>query len=240
MARLICYCRVSSENQQNNTSLTEQRKRIEAYCTATGHDIVSSIEETETASGEVARPGFDAALASIYSGAADGIICTRIDRFARSTSQGLKIAGELRKRDKQLVVLDSNLDTSTPTGRCVFAILLSFAQLERRTINERCASGRAAVAAANGYVGGRPPYGWRTSGKRLYPLPEEQKVRRLILRWHGEGMSLYRIANELNRHGVPTTKGGKWFMQSVKRVIDFARNGYRLAHLMEGGNEKAR
>ncbi len=145
MAKLVAYARVSTDPQRENTSLSWQRERIEAYCKFAGHELVSFVEEVESASGKTRRPLLDAALKKAQSAEADGFICAKLDRLAPNTKQGLDIATDLRQGGKQLVIVDLNLDTSTPIGQCIYTVLLSFAQLERDTIVERIMAGKEKV-----------------------------------------------------------------------------------------------
>lgn len=43
--KLVGYIRVSSESQADNTSLSEQWRRIAAYCEAFGHELVKVFQE---------------------------------------------------------------------------------------------------------------------------------------------------------------------------------------------------
>lgn len=243
MSTLIAYVRVSSENQKENTSLGDQRARIEAYCNAVGHELVAYCWDVETASGMRKRPGLAVALDAVYAGHADGIICLKLDRFARSTIEGLNITAELQSKAKDLVILDLNLDTTTPIGQCVLTILLAFAQLERNTINERCRRGQKAVKDAGGYFSGHPPFGWDAHEKKLVINPLEQQVRGLIFKWREEGLSFNRIAGRLNEHEIPAKRGGKWFADTVRDVIqaEYKLADYKLLPLLDGasGNERA-
>lgn len=235
MSLLVAYTRISSETQQENTSLENQYRRIQAYCELTGHRILCHFEETATGADINKRPVFKEALNVVFNGAADGIICMRLDRFARSTYDGLDVLRQLDNAGKQLVVLDLNLDTSTGIGRCMMTVLLAFAQLERDTIHERTQTGQKAVWEAGGYAFGRPPYGWDVDrvAKKLVINPTEQKVRALIFRWHyAEGMGPTAIARELNRHGIPAKSGGLWQMDVVRKMLSRGDN-YINAHVME-------
>ena len=60
----------------------------------------------------------------------DSLVITRLDRLARSTYHLTKIAQELRDKGIDLVVLDQNIDTSTPTGKLFFDMLASIAEFE--------------------------------------------------------------------------------------------------------------
>ena len=128
---LIGYARVSSHGQLHNTSFDTQASAINAVCARCGYEMVNLLREQETASGQRNRSVFHHALSEISAGKADGLIVYSIDRFARSALQGLALAKWLHERDKQLVVVDVNLDTSTPFGKCMFAVLLAFAELAK-------------------------------------------------------------------------------------------------------------
>jgi DNA invertase Pin-like site-specific DNA recombinase len=105
-----------------------------------------------------------------------------------------------------LVALDCQIDTSTPAGEAMAHMLGTFGQFERRLIGQRT---REALAQkrAQGVRLGRPRQ-----------LPE--KVRRRIKRRHMAGQTLTRIADELNRDGVPTAHGGaRWWPATVRAVL---------------------
>jgi site-specific DNA recombinase len=42
--KLVGYIRVSTQEQADNTSLADQRKKIKSYCAATGHELVEVIK----------------------------------------------------------------------------------------------------------------------------------------------------------------------------------------------------
>jgi site-specific DNA recombinase len=231
MALLVSYARVSSDSQRDNTSLEHQYKRIEAYCTSAGHEMIAHCWDTETATGKKQRPGFIQALMLVYAGQADGIICMKLDRFARNTLDGLQVVADLNRAQKQLVVLDLNLDTTTPMGKCVLSVLFSFAQLERDMINERTSAGRAAVIKSGGYAFGHPPYGWRAEGKRLVIDPFQQEIRALVFDLRAQGCTFKQIAEELNKRQVPAKRGGQWYKTTIRTMLTSERFGN--AHVME-------
>lgn len=232
MSKLVAYCRVSSNGQQENTSLEYQMSKIKAYCELTGHTLAAEFHEVQSASGAKTRHFLREALELVLTGTADGIICMSLDRLARSTIEGLRIIAELERAGRQFVVLDLDLDTNTPIGRCVLTVLLSFAQLERDTIAERCRAGRKAIAEAGGYYAGRPPYGWNAVDGKLVINELELTVRRLILRWHASGMGGTAIARELNRHAIPAKNGGLWLPDVVRKILRRGTN-YKLNHVMQ-------
>lgn len=110
----------------------------------------------DTASGNLARrPELDKALLSANR-AGDQLVVTKLDRLGRSLEHLIDLSKTLQERGVDLVVLDQNLDTSTPLGRMFFHILGSIAEFEHALMSERTRDGLAA-ARARGRTGGQKP-----------------------------------------------------------------------------------
>ncbi len=73
----------------------------------------------------------------------DSLVITKLDRLARSTYHLTQIAEELKEKEVNLVVLDQNIDTSTPTGKLLFNMLASIAEFETEIRKERQMEGIA-------------------------------------------------------------------------------------------------
>ena len=77
---------------------------------------------------------------------------TKLDRLARSASQGISFIDELLSHGINVHVLNMGLMDNTPTGKLIRSILLAFAEFERDMIVERTQEGRR----LSGHYGGRP------------------------------------------------------------------------------------
>ena len=84
----------------------------------------------------------------------DSLVITKLDRLARSTYHLTQIAEELKEKSVDLIVLDQNIDTSTPTGKLLFNMLASIAEFETEIRKERQMEG-IAKAKENGVRFGR-------------------------------------------------------------------------------------
>ncbi|MBO0612978.1 recombinase family protein [Thiothrix fructosivorans] len=73
------------------------------------------------------------------------LVVTKLDRLARSMNDLTSITSKLQKNGVGFIVLDQNIDTTTPTGKLLFNILGSLAEFERDLINSRCDEGRRAA-----------------------------------------------------------------------------------------------
>lgn len=217
--RLIGYVRVSSESQAENTSLAEQRKKIEAYCTAYGHELVALFEEVGSGRDVENRPAFLEALEAVRSGA-DGIIATKLDRVARNTRDVLALVEEvLQPHNKALILLDLQVDTSSPTGRMILTVMAAVAQLERDTINDRTQGGRKAKAENGGYAYGAPKFGTKAVDGELVTDDQEQEIIELIHRHRRSGKSTRAIAIWLNNHGYRTKRDKEWQSAQITRIL---------------------
>lgn len=126
----IGYARVSSIGQ----SLDVQMDKLHLF----GCDKVFS----EKLSGTTAdRPNLKATLQYLREG--DVLVITKLDRLARSTFHLTQIAERLKKDGIELVVLDQNIDTSTPTGKLLFNMLASISEFETEIRKERQLEGIA-------------------------------------------------------------------------------------------------
>jgi DNA invertase Pin-like site-specific DNA recombinase len=150
MTKSICiYTRVSTVSQSTEQQLFTLREVANRNGT-----IVS--EFTDTISGATdSRPGLDACLLAARQKKFDVLYCYSIDRLGRSTKNLISVVEMLQELKVDLFFYREGIDTTTPTGKCVFTILGSVAELERNLIRERVVSGLD-KARRNGVRLGRP------------------------------------------------------------------------------------
>lgn len=224
MARLIGYCRVSTRHQLDNTSLPSQKRILTSFCSFSGHELIEVIEEQGSGANTKKRPQFQRILDRLEKDEADGVIVSTLDRFARSSLDGLRTITQLKQNGKELVVTDLHLDTSTPLGQFMVSILLAVAQLDRDLIQARCKAGRLRAKEAGFLEGGARPFGYRITGKpgqkHYEPDPIEHPLLMKIHTWRLAGMSYGSIARRLNSTNTATPQGKKWSTQTVKEKIE--------------------
>jgi DNA invertase Pin-like site-specific DNA recombinase len=97
---------------------------------------------TDKLSGAVStdRPGLTAMLH--YAREGDTVVVTAIDRLGRSVAEVTRTIAELGERRILLRALREGVDTDTPTGRAVAAIMATLAELELELGRERRAASR--------------------------------------------------------------------------------------------------
>ena len=100
------------------------------------------------------RPAFTALLNDLKEG--DTLVVTKLDRFARTTRDGIEIIRDLFKRGIRVHVLNMGLVEDTPTGRLILNIMLAFAEFERDMIVERTQEGKYIAKQRDDFREGRP------------------------------------------------------------------------------------
>ncbi len=86
-----------------------------------------------------ARPVLERALDYVREG--DTLICTRLDRIARSTADLLSIVDQLQEKGVRFKLLQMDLDTNSATGKLILTTLGAIATFERELMLERQAEG---------------------------------------------------------------------------------------------------
>lgn len=142
------YIRVSSKSQEHNTSLDAQRDAVRSA----GADIV--IEEVFTGGTVTERPKFAALLASLQSG--DELIVVKLDRFARTVSEGSSVAKQLYDSGITLNILNMGKIENSSIGTLLLNVMLCFSQYEKDMINERCREGKIIARQNPSFREGRP------------------------------------------------------------------------------------
>jgi DNA invertase Pin-like site-specific DNA recombinase len=137
MTAILGYARVSTIGQDLDAQL--------AALAAADVDTERVFTDTLPGSAKTARPGLMAMLD--YARAGDTAVVTAIDRLGRSVAEVTRTVADLGRRRIVLRALREGIDTATPTGRAVAAIMASLAELELELGRERRASSRDSCRA---------------------------------------------------------------------------------------------
>lgn len=225
--RLLGYIRVSTDGQSENFSFEEQERKIQEYCRFKGYQV-DIVRETGSGKNIDERPVFKGALDDLKN--YEGIIAYKLDRIARNTSDVLRLVDDyLKPQHKSLILLDLEVDTSTPTGMMILTVMAAVAQLERDVIRERTFSGRKVKHSKGGYAFGAPPFGYCSIDGELREIEEEQKVIRRIRELYGTSGNFSAVARQLNQDGFKTRgikdkrgerQGQEWTATQIKRILE--------------------
>ena len=140
------YARVSTLKQSHGNSLESQNIQLrEANAEKLFADVITGTTTN--------REQLDMLLELLEKG--DTIIVTKLDRLARSLSQGADLIDRLIDRGVSVNILNIGVMDSQPSSRLIRNVFLSFAEFERDMIVERTTEGRAVARTKPGYKDGR-------------------------------------------------------------------------------------
>ena len=142
------YTRVSSRGQLDNNSLEQQSQEILAKCEGA---IIMKEQFTGTTTH---RPVLEALISSVTAG--DTIVVTKLDRLARTTTEGIELIQDLFAKEVSVHVLNVGLLENTSMGKFFLTTLLAVAELERNMIIERTQTGKAIAKQSPDFREGRP------------------------------------------------------------------------------------
>jgi len=203
---VIAYLRVSTEEQSvSGLGLQAQRSSLEAEVARRAWEDVLFISDEGKSGKTLNRPGMKRALAALASGTAGTLVVSKLDRLSRSLLDFATLMEQARREGWELVVLDLNIDTSSPSGALMANVLASFSEYERQVISQRTAVALQAKKA---------------QGHRLgRPVTLDRAVAQRIVTMRTRGMSTPRIASALTADCTPTATGGKWWPSTVSAVL---------------------
>lgn len=206
-ATVIGYTRVSTEEQATSgLGLADQRSVIEREAERRGWSEVTCLSDEGYSAKNLSRPAIAQALEMLAKGEASVLVVSKLDRLSRSVLDFASLLERAGKEGWQLVVLDLNVDTTTPSGQLVAHVMGAFAQYERQLIGSRT-SAALQQKKAQGHRLGRP--------RTLAPDVVDR-----IVSERAAGASLRAIAAGLMKDGIPTSKGGTlWQAGTVAGVL---------------------
>lgn len=163
-------------------------------------------------------------------GEVEAVVIAKLDRLSRRMFDFTKVQAELQRLGVALVSIGEGFDDSTPIGRAMAHVIMTFAQMERELISERT---RTAATYKRDHLQpyGPTPYGFRRVGDKLLPDRETLKVVEEIFTLRRKGASLRRIAGELNGRQIPAPRGGAWSAEGVRLIL---RNAGLYGKVLDG------
>ncbi|MBL1096195.1 recombinase family protein [Streptomyces coffeae] len=218
--RAATYGRQSQKKEADSQGSPQaQRNATHALCIARGytHDPETDHFEDIGKSGydpSARRPGYDALMEAVRAGKYDVVVITMLSRLTRQGAlEAMKIEAEMRAHGVTLVsVHEPYLDTSTPVGIGIFAIIAGLAQQESENKSVFITGAKEEHRKVGGHVSGGTPYGFEATRivrdgfkiTRLVPHTEEREHVEFMVKSAMAGKSAHWIARDLNDRGVPT------------------------------------
>jgi DNA invertase Pin-like site-specific DNA recombinase len=224
----IIYCRVSTLEQAEGTSLEFQEEACRGYARAHHFNILSVFVEK----GESAKFADRTQLLELvdfcrtHKGSVDVLLVWKIDRFARNVSDHFSVKATLLKYGVRIVSVTEPSDQN-PEGRLMETILAGFAQFDNDIRALRTVQGMRRKIE-EGIFPWKPPIGYRSASqlgeKKTEPdVPDEPLFGALREAWREFATGAYtktEILRLLGRLGLTTRRGKTLTPQSLDCIFD--------------------
>ncbi len=164
------YTRVSTSMQAEveYNSCEAQRDRIMSYIKSQEDlEFFKEYSDPGYSGGDLERPALKEILRDIQDKKIDVVLTYKIDRLTRSSKDFYALIEFFEKHNVSYVSVTERFDTSSPSGRLLRNIMLTFAQFEREMTSERIKDKLEQKAMKGLYNGSLTPLGYKRVDKKL-------------------------------------------------------------------------
>lgn len=154
----VIYTRVSSADQEDNTSLSSQKKHCENFAEKRGLNIVGYFGGTYESAKTDDRREFNRMLSFVKrSKNINYVIVYSYERFSRSGINGASIADDLLKKYGVITLaITQELDPTTPSGSFQQKILFLFGQMDNELRRDKVVTGMKELLTKGHWVWAAP------------------------------------------------------------------------------------
>ena len=138
--RCAIYTRVSTDNQAEKefSSCEAQEEKIKAFIKSQNNwEVFKVYSDPDYTGANLNRLALQELLQDIKQGEINIVLAYKIDRLTRSPKDFYQLIEFFEKYKVDFISITEKFDTSTPAGRLLRNIILTFAQFERELASER-------------------------------------------------------------------------------------------------------
>ncbi len=220
--RGIIYCRVSSTEQVENTSLESQQRYCEEYSIKNNIKILETFIEKGESAKTANRTEFIKAInfCSNRKNKITHFVVYKLDRFARNQNDHVVTQTTLRRYGVALRSVTEPIN-ETPIGRVMEGIISVFAEFDNNVRTERSKGGMMEKIKKGVWVW-QAPLGYHRPYKGSNIAPEATTAPFIVTLFeeYAKGSYTYlSLAEYMNTRGFITKQGKPLCMQMVEKIL---------------------
>ncbi len=171
--KVFGYVRVSTDIQvKEGHSIEAQKNRIYEYCKYKKYNFDRYFVDEGKSGKDMKREHLIEMIEALEPGIA--IVVISLSRLTRSVKDGLELLNIVKNKGSNLVILDLDVDTNTPTGDLMYNIMVSVSQFERKNTAEKVSIVLNDMSS-KGTLRTKPRFGYKVIGSK------EDKTRELVI-----------------------------------------------------------
>ncbi|MQA15519.1 MAG: recombinase family protein [Pseudonocardiaceae bacterium] len=228
------YLRQSYDRHGDELAVDRQRGDCLDLAARRGWTVTDVLVDNDTsASGKVARPGFETLLTALAGGAVTAVVAWSLDRLTRNRRDTVRLIETCAAHRVTIaLVRGSDIDMATPAGRMTADILASVARHEIEQKSDRQTAAYSQSAAAGKPPAGPVPFGFTADRVTHHPEQAEaiSEAYSAILAgaslagvardWNARGLTSGRVRTGAVGNGTPS----RWSGETVRKVLTHPRN----------------
>ncbi len=230
--RCAVYARYSTD-KQNPLSIDDQVRKCRSFALCQGWGVLDDhIYSDQAVCGAALERSGLKKLLLVATSAGHPFDCILIDdssRLTRKLADALNLYERLTFAGIRVVAVSQGVDTDSPQAELLISVHGLIDAVYSRELAQKTHRGMQGRALEGLATGGRC-FGYRTvktdnGSARLEVVPEEAAIIRRMFEMYGEGISLRRIAWQLNSEGVrsPQPQKGRvsrsWCTSSTRTIL---------------------
>lgn len=176
------------------------------------------------------RPDFQRMLHDIEADRIKAVVCYKLDRISRKTSDLMSLLDFFERHNVVLLVCSNNINTGISTSKIMISFLAIIAEFERDILTERVTDNLYELAKDGRWMGGLPPTGFeryrisvgagknKTAVTHLKPIPDERKMVTEIFSTFLRLRSVNGTMAEINKK-YRTVKGNAFRVRGIRDIL---------------------
>lgn len=233
--RCAVYIRVSTDKEEQKTSLENQRSLFFQYLEDKGWDVFDFYIDVESGTTSK-REHLQRLIQDAKERKFDVIVAKELSRLARNGGLSYQIRDMARDNRIDIVTLDNAINTIEGKGE-MFGLYAWMYEQESQRTSTRIKAALSSKARKGEFKGSVPPYGYRLNSGKLED--DSPNIVKRIFRMYLEGKGFDAIARTLTREGCPTpaqvigkkNAGLYWQGTSIKKILT---NPHYIGDLVQG------
>jgi len=216
------YTRVSTDNQAEKefSSCEAQEQKIKSFVASQNDWQVFKVYSDAGYSGAtLERPALQQLISDLKKEKIDIVLVYKIDRLTRSPKDFYQLIEFFEQSKIDFISITERFDTSTPAGRLLRNIMLTFSQFERELTSERTRDKMLERAKKGMANGGLTPYGYMRRDKKLISHSKEAGEIKSIFEKYLETQSLSAVYKFLKEKGIKNRSDKNFSKTNIAHIL---------------------